>query len=407
MVTWSESIVVSGGGLISPLGDSSAQLHAALIAGRSGIGPISLFPTEARGGEIRDFDAESYLGRRNLRMLDRIGRLATAASGLALADAEITSEWVEQCEVGCVVGTMLAGVHTIGEFDRRGIEHGPQSVLPLDFSNTVLNAAAGQVAIRHNLRGVNATIADGAASGLKAIDYACRLILGGRSDVVVAGGAEELSLEAYLGFEQAGALFVDSKQDADLPIPFADAGTGFALGEAAAFLVLEPVESARRRGARTLGYVRGSGEGWSNDCGNMASLRDAVVKAMCQALDAAGVSPAKVACIQASARGSLLEDAAEAAAIGAVFGDSSRQPIVTAIKGSVGESLGAGGPLQLLVLLESLRSGFAPGVAGATNPCARLNVCAQARTLEGSPYGLVNAVDADGSCYSLLIEAAN
>ncbi len=406
MAKRSDSIVISGVGLISSLGDSIGQLHAALAAGQSGIGPITLFPATGSAAEVRDFDAESYLGRRNLRMLDRVGRLATAASGLALADAGITGDWTERHELGCVVGTMLAGVHTIGEFDRRGLEHGPQSVLPLDFSNTVLNAAAGQVAIRHNLRGVNATLAGGAAAGLKAISYACDQISAGRANMIVAGGAEELSLESYLGFQQAGLLCEYASASKGRALPFDRDSGGLVLGEGAAFLLLEPASSGQSRNAAPLGYIRGAGEGWPLDPTDHASLSGAVSQAMRQAMEAAGVSAGEVGCLQASARGSRHEDAAEAAAIEAVFGPSSGQPIVTTLKGLAGESLGAGGPLQLLALLESLRTQSAPGIAGITNPCADLNVFERSRSLIRPSYGLVNAVDSDGNCCSLVIEAA-
>ncbi|MDX1385687.1 MAG: beta-ketoacyl synthase N-terminal-like domain-containing protein, partial [Thermoanaerobaculia bacterium] len=147
----SRRVVVTGCGLLSPLGDTPAAVHAALCGGRDGISEVDLFDTAGLGctvaGQIRDFDARSYLGSKNLRPLDRTGRLAAAAVGLSLADAG----WSEQArgdrEIGLVLGTMYGGVHTIAEFDRRAVEAGPNYARPMDFANSVINAAAGQAAI--------------------------------------------------------------------------------------------------------------------------------------------------------------------------------------------------------------------------------------------------------------------
>src|SRR5262249_19598300 len=149
----------------------------------------------------------------------------------------------------------FCSVRTIGEFDRRAQKEGPEYASPLDFSNTVINAAAGQVAIWHSLRGVNSTIAAGAAAGLHAIGYATRLIRTGRAPALVAGGAEELCFESFLGFLNAGLL---TREDAPgAHVPFDARRSGCALGEGAAFLVLEDEAYASARGARIVGRIDG------------------------------------------------------------------------------------------------------------------------------------------------------
>src|SRR5262249_12447237 len=160
--------------------------------------------------------------------LDRTSQLVTAAARLALDDSGWTRELRSSVEVGLVLGTMFCGVHTIGEFDRRAVTAGPAYASPLDFANTVINAAAGHTAIWHNLRGVNSTIAGGSASGLQALAHAADLISNGRASVVLAGGVEELCFESFCGFHHAGMLCGSNCKPGEFPIPFDARRNGFA-----------------------------------------------------------------------------------------------------------------------------------------------------------------------------------
>src|SRR6185295_7099376 len=204
------NVVITGIGVVSSLGDSPASLHRSLCESRSGLKPVKLFDTAGLGcplgNEITDFDAAKYLGPRNLRPLDRTSRLVASAAQLALEDSEWSAEMRNGEEVGLVLGTMFCSVHTISEFDRRALEAGPRYASPMDFSNTVINAAAGQTAILHGLRGVNTTISTGVTSGLEAIAYATELIRSGREQFVLAGGADELCFESFYGFDRASLL---------------------------------------------------------------------------------------------------------------------------------------------------------------------------------------------------------
>ena len=152
-----------------------------------------------------------------------------------------------------MLGTMFCSVRTISQFDRRALEVGPAYASPMDFSNTVINAAAGQTAIMHNLRGINSTISTGTTSGLQAISYATEVIRSGRARAVLAGGADEMCFESFYGFDRAGLLCRSDQCEGDFPIPFDKRRNGFALGEGAAFLMLENATFARQRGAHVLG----------------------------------------------------------------------------------------------------------------------------------------------------------
>src|SRR5262249_36934227 len=145
-------------------------------------------------------------GKGNIRPLDRTSQLVAAAAGLALEDSGGAAEMRRTQDVGLGLGTMVCSVHTISEFDRRAVAAGPTYARAMSFANTVINAAAGQTAIWHRLRGVNSTIASGSSSGLQAIAYAAQLIAGGQGTALLAGGAEELCFESFLAFNRAGLL---------------------------------------------------------------------------------------------------------------------------------------------------------------------------------------------------------
>jgi 3-oxoacyl-[acyl-carrier-protein] synthase II len=364
-------VLITGAGAISPLGSSPAAMHRALAAGESGLGAVSLFPLDglapapaARAAEIRGFDARAHLPEGNLRPLDRIGRLVAAAAGEALADAGWTAELRREREVGLVLGTMFCGIHTIAEFDRRGLTLGPSYASPMDFANTVINSAAGQTAIWHGLRGVNSTVAGGAASGLQAVAYAAELIAGGRAEALLAGGAEELSYEAFLGFARAGRLCgSNGGPPAEVPVPFDARRNGFVLGEGAGLAMLESAESAAGRGARALAEVRGWGAAYDPSRGEQpARAERAVARAVERALAAAEVAAEEIDAAWCSANGSPAGDRAEARGLAAAFGG--RAVPATALKSMLGEGLGAAGGLAVADVLETMRDGALAGIAG-------------------------------------------
>jgi len=403
-------VVITGMGVVSPLGDSPARLHDSLCQGLSAIKPIQLFSTVGLGcplgGEIIDFDAAKYLGQRNLRPLDRTSRLVGSAAQLALEHSGWSAEMRAAQEVGLVLGTMFCSLHTISEFDRRALEAGPAYASPMDFSNTVINAAAGQTAIVHNLRGVNTTISTGVTSGLEAISYATDLIRTGRARALLSGGADELCFESFYGFDRAGFLCRSNDSAGDFPIPFDTRRNGLALGEGAALLVLEDAELARERGARIFGEIKGRGS--SYDCSrgrNGSDAVEAIASAIRQALSDAFLLPHEIDCLSASANGSQVGDRREAEGVfTGLSGQTHRLP-VTAIKSMLGETLGASGPMQAVALLETMRDRVLPGIPqlkeiehGFPLEMAR----SESRETDVT-HGLINSIGLDGHCCSLII----
>jgi 3-oxoacyl-[acyl-carrier-protein] synthase II len=310
------------------------------------------------------FDPARYFGSRNVRPLDRLAQLVCAASGLALADARCTADVLSRTAAGCVVGTMFSGVRTICAFDRRALELGPEYVSPIDFANTVLNAAAGQAAIWHKLHGPNATIAAGGASGLYAIAHAVDLIAAGTADVIVAGGADERSDEVHDALEQAAMLAADVEH-----------------GEAAAFVVVECEETANGRGVASRSCIYGVASGHAGDSDGSVDAQ-LIADIVRMALGDAGLAPSAIGAIGTAASGQAGRLAREAH--GLVFTDATAPPPrrIPSVSEAVGETLGASGALQVILTLETL----------ADSPV--------------SPIALVDAVGADGQYCAMILGPA-
>lgn len=400
-------VVITGIGLLSPLGDSPTALHAARIAGARPWTTPTRFAVEGQVprpvAELR-FDGPALLGAdRNLRPLDRISQIVTATAQRALADAGLTPALVAQREVGLCLGTMFCGVHTIAEFDRRGLERGPTYVSPFDFANTVINAAAGQTAIWHNLSGVNSTVSGAAAAGLQALGQGFDLIRSGRVDVVLAGGAEELCFETYLGFSRAGLLGGPNGGT----VPFDARRNGFMLAEGAALLVLESAESAAARGVSVLGEILGWGSAFDAQRGQSpVASATALARAVGQALSLGQTAPGQLDACGTGACGSPAGDLAEAHGLHAALGAHAGRLPATALKSVLGEALGASGPLQVIDLLAAAGTGVLPGVVGLEQRDMRLALDVQAEPRAVALRRmLVSASGSDGASAALVVAA--
>lgn len=357
-------VVVTGAGAVSSLADSAAGLHEALKEGRSGLKPVELFPLNGLGpqqaGEVRPFEPKQWLGEKNLRPVDRTARLLLVAAHQALEASGWIPELRAREQVGLVLGTMYCSVRTIAEFDRRAVQAGPSHASPLDFANSVINAAAGQAAIWHSLPGVNSTISAGAASGLMALSTATDLIRTGRSGALLAGGVEELCYESFISFLHAGRL---AGNDGDgRPIPFDARRNGMALAEGAALLALEEADQAEGRGAPVLAEILGHGTAFDPTGGEQAA--NTLARAVRLALDDAGLRPEEIDAVSAGANGGVEDDRQEAAGIAMALGERAGTVPVTAVKSMLGEALGASGALQAVAALGTLADGVLPGISG-------------------------------------------
>jgi 3-oxoacyl-[acyl-carrier-protein] synthase II len=405
-------VVVTGTGVITPLGDSRGALHHALCTGRRGLKPVELFDAplldKPLAGEISSFDATEYLGERNFRPLDRTAQLLISAAQLALEDSGWTPLNLQAELVGLVVGTTFCSLRTISSFDCRACEEGPSCASPLDFANTVINAAAGQTGIWHHLRGVNSTISTGITSSLEAIAYAAGLIREGHEQAILAGGVEELCVESLLAFRRAGLMF-DSP--GAFPLPFESRGTGFALAEGAALLMLEELDSARSRGASILAEIAGAASCF--DCAVTDSTSERAMRkraarvadAIAMALDEANLRPADVGALSVSANGNYFTDASEAFGCEQVFNGKLSALPVTGIKSMLGESMGASAATQAIDAIATLHDGRLPGIPGAAErPCDLPlgSVSAECRSIRPANL-LISSVGLDGHCAAMVL----
>lgn len=389
-------VSITGAGVISPLGDTPESFGESLATGRSGIGPVELFPVEGLacgvGGEVKGFDPKRYLGEGNLRPLDRVARLAASAATGALEQAGITAEERQRRGVGLALGTMFGSVHTISEFDQRALRAGPIYAKPLDFANSVINAAAGQTAIWHGLPGVNSTISGGTASGLEALAYAADLVRWGRAEALLAGGVDELCFASAYGFEQAGYV-------APKAVPYDANSQGFLPGEGAALLVLEAGKSDRSDSSEILGHGSAYDPTRGADPG---SASRAVSSAIRSALADAALDPASIDAVSASGSGRPAGDRAELAGIADVLG---AEVPVTAVKSMLGECLGASGAFQALALIRAMATGVLPGIRGLEEPFEErfwpmLSAAPRKLALR---RGLVVALGLDGNACALVL----
>jgi 3-oxoacyl-[acyl-carrier-protein] synthase II len=397
-------ILATGTGVICSLGAGAAALAAALYAGRTGIGPKTLFADSVPGGsagEIHDFAPQQWLGNKGLRVLDRSARLLCVAAHMALESSGFTQQLGDEgdSDLGLVCGTVFGSVHSITSFDWSGLMDGPNLVNPMQFPNTVINSPASQAAIKHRLRGVNSTISAGLVSGLYAIHYAMEFLRFGRAQALLAGGVEELCEESYLSCKKAG---ISSPQDRLRP--FAPDRDGTVLGEGSALLVLETEEAALKRGARPFLEVCGFGsshDAYSIDTFNVRAA--GATAAIGQALHAAGIGPNAIGCIIASANGSCAGDAMEVHALNNVFGKRLPDIPICAPKAAFGESLGASGALLAVTAAFALQKKKLPPTAGFETSETELRLSSSAQPFQGD-YALVNCFGCDGNNAALVLK---
>jgi 3-oxoacyl-[acyl-carrier-protein] synthase II len=402
-------VVITGAGVVTPVANTPCELHAALCSGTDAMRPLSSFaaglPCEM-GAVVDDQALRRELVGRPLAGIDRTGLLTIVAAQRALIASGLAAR--TPSSLGLVLGTMFSSAHTIGEFDRRAQTAGPEFASPLDFANTVLNAAAGQAAIRLSLTGINTTLAGGHASGLHAMAYASDLIAAGRADVLLAGGVEEVCLESFVGFCRAGMMCGTNGRPGHVPVPFDDARTGFALGEGAAFATLETAAAASSRGATVHATIAGCASAIDPEAVERGFCsRETIADVIRAALSRAGLDATCVDAVSAAANGSYAGDHEEAMAFAEVFGACAVPPAITAIKSVLGETLGASGPLQVVAMVEAMRDGRLPGIRGlrSAETCRSAGDLLDMSRPVHIRTAVVTAVSPEGCCSALVLKA--
>jgi len=360
-----KTVVITGIGIVSPVGMGRDHFWDALFHGRTGFRPVSLFDASRftpvpLAGEIYGFDAVPILGKKGLRELDRSTRLLNVAAKLALEDSHLEITGQNAPSIGVCVGATFGSLHSIFQFDRVGLTDGPRLVNPSFFPNTVINSPASRVAIRFGLKGFNTTISTGFCAGIDATSYAADFIRLNRADVVLAGGVEELCEELYMGFSKLGYLSAGQKPDA-VCCPFDRRRNGTILSEAAGVIVLEDEGHAVRRGAPILARVAGYGNAFDPAAkGQGTNSGRGLQMAIASAIRESSLTPPDIEYISASANSTQELDKMETDVVKAVFGEHAYDIPVSAVKSMTGETFSASGTLALAATVGALQMGIIP-----------------------------------------------
>lgn len=354
-------VVITGIGVVSPIGIGKEKYWQAIQSGRSGIKPITLFKTDGynvkTAGEISDFNGEDYFPARTFINLDRAARLLLTASKLALEDTRYAISEENTHDIGVSVGTTFAALQCSSQFDQEALTEGPRLANPSLFPNTVTNAAASRISIHFKIKGLNATISTGMCASLDAIDYGVKAIQFHNKKMIAAGGAEDLSEQLFLGFYKANRL-AEFKSGGDISCPFDARRNGFVLAEGAGITILEDLESARSRKTKIYGEILSVASTYSQTSNGTDHQRpSAMAETMTLALTRAGLKPSNVDYICASANSAAADDAVtEAQAIKEVFDESASKISVISIKSLIGESFSAGGILALIAAVGAMQN---------------------------------------------------
>ncbi len=355
--------VITGIGIVSPVGIGRDAYWEGLRKGKTSFKEISLFDTSGFkvkiAGEITDFDPVAYIGKKDLRILDRSTKLITSAARLAIDDAGLDINEESTHSIGVSVGTTFGSLHSISRFDRAGLTEGPRYVNPSLFPNTVINSPASQVSIRFKIKGFNTTISTGFCASLDALIYAADFIKLRRADVVLVGGVEELCEETFMGFYNLGCL---SGTDGTEPLccPYDARRSGTILSEGAAVLVLESYEYALERGAKMLAKVAGYGNSFDPGPGKEGRSGRGLRNAIGLALREASLDVSDIGYICAGANSTKRLDRMETEVIKEVFGRNAYDIPVSSVKSMIGEAFSASGALALSAAVGAVHSGFLP-----------------------------------------------
>ena len=367
-------IVVTGIGVVSPIGLTADATWQSLVAGRSGVGRISAFDAEGFettiAAEIPDFDPTNYMERKEARRADRFSQFALAAAKEALGQAGLLQEEPLGDRVSSLIASGVGGIITLSEQYEVLREKGPKRISPFLVPMMLIDMAGGNVSITYGARGPSFATVSACASGADAIGNGMDLIRKGVIDVAICGGSEApICPIAVAGFNSAGALSRNNEFPEAASRPFDAQRDGFIIGEGSAVLIIERLEHALERGARPI--VELSGYGVTSDASHItqpAPFGEGGARAMRQAIAGAGLKAEDVDYINAHGTSTAINDKAETDAIKTVFGDDAYKVAVSSSKSMTGHLLGAAGALEAAICVLSIERGCIPPTINLTNP---------------------------------------
>jgi len=404
-------VVVTGVGAVTDLGPDAATMWSRLVEGQSGIGPITAFEqgeewTVTIAGEVRDWNAEQLIDHRELKRMDRFSALGMVAAHEACIDAGFDPNQGDPYRHGVAVGSGIGGILTIEHGHAKLLQTGPRKISPFTVPKLMVNACAGNISIRYNLRGANTATATACATGGHAIGTAYLYIQRGDADVMIAGGAEAAISPLCVGsFAAMKALSTRNDDPTKASRPFDRDRDGFVLSEGGAVLFLEEEHRARTRGAKI--YAELCGFGSSGDAGHIAAPDEqgaGAAQAMKNAVRDAQINFDQVDYINAHGTSTPLGDAAEVRAVQNLFGDHARKLVMSSTKSMMGHALGAAGGIESVISALSVYHNVVPPTINLDHPDDGFDLDFAAHTAQERPvhYALNNTFGFGGHNVTLV-----
>ena len=368
-------VVVTGLGIVSPVGNDVAGAWASILAGRSGIAPVERFDTTNFpthfGGEIRQLDLEPYMSAKDARRMDAFMQYGVVAGMQAMRDSGLVVTEANSDRIGILMGSGMGGLESIEETYSKFLEtHSPRKVSPFFIPGSIINLVSGHLSIEFNITGPNLAVATACTTSTHALGLAMRLIQYGEVDAMLAGGSEMATcVTGMSGFSQAKALSQRNDDPQGASRPWDKDRDGFVMGDGAGAMMLEEYESAKARGAKI--YAEILGFGMSGDAFHVTAPPEngeGARKAMVRALADAEINPDQVQYINAHATSTELGDRAETTAIRRAFGAATDKLAVSSTKSMTGHLLGAAGAVEAIFCVLALRDQVAPPTINLDQP---------------------------------------
>lgn len=367
-------VVVTGLGMITPLGLDVSTTWQHLIEGKSGVTKVTEFDASQYPcqiwAKVKDFDVSQHMPVKEARKMDPFTQYGLVAAAEAMKDSGIEVTEALAPRFGVAVGAGIGGLQTIVDNQKKLESGGPRRVSPFFVPSAIINMVAGQISIRFGLKGPNVSVVTACTTGTHNIGQAARMIAYGDADVMLAGGAEMTTTPLCLaGFSAARSLSKRNDEPEKASRPWDQDRDGFVMGEGAGVLVLEEYEAAKARGAKI--YAEVGGVGWSADAYHITSpdeQADGASRAMQGALDDAQCTPEQVDYINAHGTSTLLNDRNETKAVKRVFGDHAYQLAMSSTKSMMGHLLGAAGAVEAVISVLAIENNIAPPTINLDNP---------------------------------------
>ncbi len=408
-------VVVTGIGMITPTGKNREENWDNIRSGRSGIGPITRFDAQHHAsriaGEVKNYDANQYFDRKEVRKFDPFIQFALIASDEAVKDSGLDLGTIDKERAGVYIGSGIGGIHTIEVNKEVLMQKGPDRISPFFLPACIANLAAGQVSIKFGFKGPNLANCTACATGTHAIGDSTRIIQRGEADIMIAGGAEyPITPLGVAGFTAMRALSTRNDQPEKACRPFDKGRDGFVIAEGSALLMLESLEHARQRGARI--YAEVAGYGFTSDAFHMTAPdpeADGAYRAMRNAVADAGLKPEDIVYINAHGTSTELNDKLETLAIKRLFGEYASKLAISSTKSMTGHMLGATGSAEAAFTALAITHSFIPPTINydTPDPDCDLNYTPNQGVAREIPYALSNSFGFGGTNASLVFQRYN